>query len=193
MKRKMTVLEVPPPSMSSTTDDGHPLKKLNDDLTRVTINFINDHLYNVTLPQTIFICLPREVRRHHVNNSWLADEKILYQIKSFDFNQFNKAKDVLATLTHDLDDTTKNRYRRYTDGNRQSMRLKRDLSMLTTCQDDLHVRSLGMPRRVIGFGSMGSVLFCFRIRYQSVDVQRKKSLDFSHCSFNDQHEKLSRH
>ena len=167
----MTVLEVAPPSMSSSSSDDHPpLKKLNDDLTRITIHFINDHLFEVNLPQTIFICLPREVRRHHVNNCWLADEKKLYQIKPFDFNQFAKAKEVLATSTHDLDDTMKNRYRRYTDGNKQSIRVKRELSTLATCQDDLHIRSLGRSPREMPWIRLDPMLFCFRIRHQSIHV-----------------------
>ena len=127
-------------------EDNHPMKKLNDDLTRITINYLNDHLAEVTLPKTTLVCLPREVRRHHVNNSWLADEKILYQIKSFDFNQFSKVKEALAKLTNDFDDATKNRYRRYTDGHRGTARTNRDVDILATCQDDLHVQSLGKLR-----------------------------------------------
>jgi len=124
-------------------EDNNPVKKLNDELIRITINYLNDHLYEFIIPKTIFILLPREVRRHHLNNCWLADEKILYQIKSlYDFNQLNKARDLLGTLTHDFDDLNKNRYRRYTDGNKQKR--NRDLQILTTCQDDLHIGSLGL-------------------------------------------------
>jgi hypothetical protein len=138
----MTVLE-PSHSSSANNEDNNPLKKLNDELMRITINYLNDHLCECILPNTILILLPREVRRHHLNNSWLADEKLLYQIRSYDFNQFNEATDSLAKLTHDCDDTTKNRHRRYTDGNKKNARRNKDLQILTTCQDDLHIRSLG--------------------------------------------------
>jgi hypothetical protein len=136
----MTVLDVP----SVPIEESNPLKKLNDELIRITINYLNDHLYDFLFPHTILINLPREVRRHHLNNSWLADEKILYQIKSYDFNQLTKAKDFLAQLTHDFNDTMKNRHRRYTDGNKQNVRMNKDLQILTTCQDDLHIPSLGL-------------------------------------------------
>jgi hypothetical protein len=140
----MTVLD-PTILSSNNNDDNNPLKKLNDDLIRITINYINDHAYEFLIPNTILILLPREVRRHHVNNSWLADEQILYQIKSsYDFNQLNKAKDFLGKLTHDSNDTMANRYRRYTDGNKQNIRRNKDLQILTTCQDDLHIQSLGL-------------------------------------------------
>ncbi|CAF1507256.1 unnamed protein product [Adineta steineri] len=148
LKRKMTVLDLPPmlssssSTTSATTDDNNPLKKLNDELIRITISYLNDHLCEYILPNTTLILLPREVRRHHINNSWLADEKILYQIQSYNFNQLNKAHDFLAKLTSDFDDTMKNRHRRYTDGNRQNIRKNKDLQSLTTCQDDLHIRSL---------------------------------------------------
>jgi len=142
MKRKMTVLDVGI-SSSINNEDNNPLKKLNDELIRITINYLNDHLYSYCIPNTIFILLPREVRRHHINNSWLADEQILYQIKSsYDFNQLNKAKELLAKLTGDLDETMKNRYRRFTDGNEQNARRNKDLQILKTCQDDLHIPSL---------------------------------------------------
>ena len=155
MRRKMTVLDVQPISAPPVIEDNHPMKKLNDDLTRITINYLNDHLAELTLPKTTLVCLPREVRRHHVNNSWLADEKILYQIKSFDFNQFSKVKEALAKLTNDFDDTMKNRYRRYTDGNRGGVRLNREVDILATCQDDLHVQPLG---KLIFSGTFGEQL-----------------------------------
>jgi hypothetical protein len=140
----MTVLDMNG-SSSMTNEDNNPLRKLNDELIRITTNYLNDHFYEYILPNSIFILLPREVRRHHVNNSWLADEQILYQIKSsYEFNQLNKAKDFLAKATHEFDETNKNRYRRYTDGNRQNIRKNKDLQILTTCQDDLHIRSLGL-------------------------------------------------
>lgn len=144
MKRKMTVLEAPL-SLPSTADENNPIKKLNDDLIRITSNFINDHLYSVNLPQTSLICLPREVRRHHLHHSWLADEKILYQIGSYDFNHFNQAKDILAELTRDSDDSMKNRYRRNTDGSKKLTQNRRDpTATLATCQDDLHIRPFGL-------------------------------------------------
>lgn len=144
MKRKMTVLDAGT-SSPANNEDNNPCKKLNDELIRITINYINDHFYEYIIPNTILILLPREVRRHHINNSWLGDEQILYQIKSsYDFNQLNKAKEFLAKLTHDLDDSMKNRFRRYTDGNKQNIRRNKDLQILTTCQDDLHIQSLGL-------------------------------------------------
>ncbi|CAF0735593.1 unnamed protein product [Rotaria sp. Silwood1] len=143
MKRKMTILETTPSSQVTNLDDNNNLlKKLNDELIRITINYLNDHLYEFIIPNTILILLPREVRRHHLNNSWLADEKILYEIKSYDFHQFNQSKDFSSNLTHDYDDTMKNRYRRYTDGNKQNVRKNKKLSILTSCQDDLHIRPL---------------------------------------------------
>ncbi|CAF4333861.1 unnamed protein product, partial [Rotaria sp. Silwood2] len=143
MRRKMTILEIAPSSQITNPDDNNnPLKKLNDELIRITVNYVNDHLYEFIIPNTILILLPREVRRHHLNNSWLADEKILYEIKSYDFHQLNQSKDFIANLTHDYDDTMKNRYRRYTDGNKQNVRKNRNLQILTSCQDDLHIRPL---------------------------------------------------
>ena len=140
----MTVLEAGVPT-PTTNEDNIPYRKLNDELTRITINYINDHFNFSTLPQTIFILLPREVRRHHVNHSWLADEQLLYQIKPlYEFNQLSIAKDFLGKFTHEFDDTMSNRHRRYTDGNRQNVRRNKDLQILTTCQDDLHVRPLGL-------------------------------------------------
>ena len=140
----MTVLDVGVLQIN-LEDNNNPLKKLNDELKRITINYINDHLYKYIIPKTVLILLPREVRRHHINNSWLGDEQILYQIKSsYDFNQLNKAKEFLTKSTNDLDDTIKNRYRRYTDGNKQNSRRNKDLQILTTCQDDLHIRPLGL-------------------------------------------------
>ncbi len=144
-KRKMTVLDMGVSSSMNNNEDNNPLKKLNDELIRITTNYLNDHLYEFILPNTNFILLPREVRRHHVNNSWLADEQILYQIKStYEFNQLNKAKEFLAKVTYEFDETNKSRYRRYTDGSRQNSRKNKDLQILTTCQDDLHIRSLGL-------------------------------------------------
>jgi hypothetical protein len=137
----MTILDMTP-STPLTNEDNNPLKKLNDELIRITINYLNNHLYEYFLPHTILILLPREVRRHHTNHGWLADEKVLYQINSYEFNQLNKAKEFLAELTHDYHDATNNRYRRYTDGNKQNLRKKTDLQILTTCQDDLHIRPL---------------------------------------------------
>lgn len=158
MKRKMTVLDVGVSISSTNNEDNNPIKKLNDELIRITMNNINDRLYEYILPNAILILLPREVRRHHINHSWLGDEQILYQIKSsYDFNQLNKAKDCLTKLTHDLDDTMKNRYRRYTDGNKQNFRRNRDLQILTTCQDDLHIQSLGL----LNTNLVSLVLKCF--------------------------------
>jgi hypothetical protein len=137
----MTILDIPPPTLT-TTEDNNPLKKLNDELMRITINYINTHLYEYSSPHTVLTLLPREVRRHHINNCWLADEKILYQIKSYEFNQLNFAKEILSKLTHDYHDTTNNRFRRYTDGNKQYLRKNKNLQNLTTCQDDLHIRPL---------------------------------------------------
>ena len=143
-KRKMTVLDVGVPSIMTNEENG-PCRKLNDELTRITINYINDHVYSSICPNSIFILLPREVRRHHVNNSWLADEQLLYQIKpSHEFNQLNSAKDFLGKFPHGLDDTMANRHRRYTDGQKRIVRNNKDLQILTTCQDDLHIRPLGL-------------------------------------------------
>ncbi|UJR33733.1 hypothetical protein I4U23_021160 [Adineta vaga] len=144
VKRKMTVLDTTSilSSSSNSIEDNSPLKKLNDDLIRILINYINDHVCECYPPNSILVLLPREVRRHHLNTSWLADEKILYQIQSYDFKQLNEAKDYLVKLNHDSDDTMKNRHRRYTDGNKQKTRRKKDLQLLTTCQDDLHIHSL---------------------------------------------------
>lgn len=144
-RRKMTVLDAAPimPMSMVVSEENNPLKKLNDELLRITINYVNDHLSEGVLPDSVLILLPREVRRHHLNHSWLADEKILYQIQSYDFNQSNSAKDLLAKLTHEFDDATKNRFRRYTDGHKHSSRRNKDLQILTTCQDDLHIQSLG--------------------------------------------------
>lgn len=144
----MTVLDTTSilSSSSSNIEENNPLKKLNDELLRITTNYINEHLWECFLPSSVLVLLPREVRRHHLNNSWLADEKILYQIQSFDFNQLNTAKDVLLKLTHDVDDAAKNRFRRYTDGNKHHSRRNKDLHLLNTCQDDLHIRSLGLFR-----------------------------------------------
>ncbi|CAF0748109.1 unnamed protein product [Adineta ricciae] len=144
VRRKMTVLDTASilSSSSNNVEDNNPLKKLNDELLRITTNYINEHLWECYLPSSVLVLLPREVRRHHLNNSWLADEKILYQIQSFDFNQLNTAKDVLPKVAHEGDDATKNRFRRYTDGNKQHSRRNKELHLLTKCQDDLHVRSL---------------------------------------------------
>lgn len=143
-KRKMTVLEVGVSSVIPN-EENNPYKKLNDELKRITINYINDHVYRSTCPNSIFILLPREVRRHHVNNSWLADEQLLYQIKpSYEFNQLNRAKDFLGKFPYGLDDTMTNRHRRYTDGHKRCVRNNKELQILTTCQDDLHIRPLGL-------------------------------------------------
>ncbi|CAF1089887.1 unnamed protein product [Rotaria sordida] len=145
IRRKMTILDMTPSSQINNLDDNNnnnPLKKLNDELIRITINYLNDHSYELIIPDSILILLPREVRRHHLNNSWLGDEKILYEIKSYDFHQFNQSKDFSINLTHDHDDTMKNRYRRYTDGNKQNVRKNKNLQTLTSCQDDLHIRPL---------------------------------------------------
>ena len=144
-RRKMTVLDAAQmmPMSTVASEENNPLKKLNDELLRITINFVNAHLDDGVLPDSALILLPREVRRHHLNHSWLADEKILYQIQSYDFNQSNNAKDLLAKLTHEFDDATKNRFRRYTDGHKHNTRRNKNLQILTTCQDDLHIQSLG--------------------------------------------------
>lgn len=148
VKRKMTVLETGA-SSSMIVEDTHLLKKLHDDSIRITINYINNHLYEYFIPKTNLILLPREVRRHHVNNCWLADEQILYQIKSsYESISLIKAQDILSKLTYEYDDSTKNRHRRYTDGNRQSLRKSKDLHILTTCQDDLHIRPLGSISKI---------------------------------------------
>jgi len=142
MKRKMTVLETPPVPLTPTADENNPIQKLNDDLIRITTNFINDQFFPTNFPETIFICLPREVRRHHLNQSWLADEKFLYQIRSFDFTELNRAKEILTEFNCDVDDSMKNRHRRFTDGNKKPVQIRRaDRSTLVTCQDDLHIRT----------------------------------------------------
>ena len=143
VKRKMTVLDALP-SLSTATEDDNLLKKLNNELIYITINYLNDHLYDFIIQNTSLILLPREVRRHHLNNSWLADEKILYQIKSYDFHPSNKSNVYLTSLKYDFDDVKKNRYRRYTDGNKQNVRKNTELQILASCQDDLHIRSLGL-------------------------------------------------
>lgn len=145
IKRKMTILDMAPSlQMNSNEDSNNPLRKLNDDLIRITINYLNDHLYEFIIPDTILTLLPHDVRRHHLNNSWLADEKLLYEIKSYEFQPLNQPKDFLNNLTYDHEDTVKNRYRRYTDGNKQRTKKNRDLNILTSCQDDLHIRPLGL-------------------------------------------------
>lgn len=150
-KRKMTVLDAGVPSIN---EESNLSKKLNDELTRITINYINDYVYSSICPNSIFILLPREVRRHHVNNSWLADEQLLYQIKpSYEFNQLNSAKDFLGKFPHGLDDTMTNRHRRYTDGQKRIVRNNKDLQILTTCQDDLHIRPLGLLKFLFIFKS----------------------------------------
>ena len=143
VKRKMTILDTTS-TLSTTIEDDNPLKKLNNELKHITINYLNDHLYDFIIQYTSLILLPREVRRHHLNNSWLADEKILYQIKSYDFDRSNKSNDYLTIIKYVSDDVTQNRYRRYTDGNKQNVRKNRELQILTSCQDDLHIRSLGL-------------------------------------------------
>lgn len=144
VRRKMTILEMAPSSqINSNEDNNNPLKKLNDELIRITINYLNDHLYEFVIPNTTFVLLPRDVRRHHLNNSWLANENILYEIKSYEFHSLNQSKEFSINVTYDHEDTVKNRYRRYTDGNKQRGRKNRDLQILTSCQDDLHVRPLG--------------------------------------------------
>ncbi|CAM4896178.1 unnamed protein product [Rotaria socialis] len=142
-RRKMTILETAPPSQINSNDDNNsPLKKLNDELIRIAINYLNDHLHEFVIPNTTLVLLPRDVRRHHLNNSWLANENILYEIKSYEFHPLNQSKDFSMNLTHDYEDTVKNRYRRYTDGNKQRVRKNKDLQILTSCQDDLHIRPL---------------------------------------------------
>jgi hypothetical protein len=148
-KRKMTVLEVPPlaTTVSSShvppNEDNNPLKKLSDDLRRISLNFVNDHLHQLKLPDTIFICLPREIRRHHVNSSWLADEKNLYQIKSpSDYIQLYQGKNSLDNLADGCDDTMKNRYRRYTDGNKHRIETTHEARMASPCQNDCHMSPL---------------------------------------------------
>lgn len=144
VKRKMTVLETPPVPLTATIDENNPIQKLNDDLIRITTNFINDHFFPTNFPETIFICLPREVRRHHLNQIWLADEKYLYQIRSFDFTELNRTKEILTEFHCDVDDSMKNRHRRFTDGNKKPVHIRRaDRSTLVTCQDDLHIRTFG--------------------------------------------------
>ena len=175
-KRKMTILEMAP-APRPTIDDNNPLKKLNDDLIRIAIHFINDRLNHFILPQTMFVCLPRDVRRHHTNGSWLADDKILFQIKSYDFNQIHKAKEFLITLNQDFDETFKTRYRRFTDGNRQNFTKRKDRTTVSTeSQDDLHLRSLGL----ISFHCIRVIqIESFRFRHKSIDLLRTKSLDSS--------------
>jgi hypothetical protein len=191
MKRKMTVLETPPVPLTPTADENNPIQKLNDDLIRITTNFINDQFFPTNFPETIFICLPREVRRHHLNQSWLADEKFLYQIRSFDFTELNRAKEILTEFNCDVDDSMKNRHRRFTDGNKKPVQIRRaDRSTLVTCQDDLHIRTFGEKISTKIFIEFVGFFSSRRFRYESIVVQRTKSLDPGDSSINNEYKNV---
>ncbi|CAF1483982.1 unnamed protein product, partial [Didymodactylos carnosus] len=147
--RKMTITSTTTTTLTPLTNEYKQLKKLNNDLTRITFSFIQDYLEKSSVPKTVLICLPRDIRRNHPKKCWLFDDSYVCSINDLNdsiteqtlLNNKKAAKEfILSTQIPIVNDK---RRRRHTETNiRQSSSIKdpSDLDSQTS-KDDLDINS----------------------------------------------------